>query len=57
MKKARIIYDDDRICSSCQGTGEGVFSGRCMFCNNGIVKYVPDPEDDPRPDWEREEGR
>ena len=57
MKKARIIYDDDRICSSCRGTGEGVWGGRCMFCNNGIVKYVPDPEDDPRPDWEREEGR
>lgn len=55
-------FNDDYeplICWACNGSGEGRWGGRCIYCKGGMIYPEPDPEDDPRHDDEErmEEAR
>lgn len=46
---------DPEICSSCNGSGEGMYDGtRCMSCGGSGVEHEEYEEDDRR-DYERED--
>ena len=50
--------DEDEICGSCNGSGEGRYEGtRCQSCKGSGVVNKSDPDDDYHPGMEHDYGR